>query len=96
MPSVFDHVDRIMVQQARELMGTILDARALVALEQQPTLLEPLLAMRGHGRMELTKDLVVELVRLGFVTADRDGYYLTDIVEDFLDEVIRRLRLKEE
>lgn len=93
--TVFDTIDRMMIQGFSEMMGTELDQRALRALEQTPQLAEALLAMRGLGRVELTQQEVMELVRHGLVTADRGGYYLSDFAEDFVDEMIRQLRLED-
>lgn len=80
------------LRMARMTYGKILDERAISLLERTPTLLHGLLVIRERGAIEFSLGDVRELSRHGLITADHEGFYLSDVVEDILDLYIQELK----
>jgi len=80
------------------VLGSILrdtvNAKAAKLLEEQPQLLLALATLRLSGKVDLTKAEANNLVVLGLLAVDADGYFLSDVVEDAIDKMIVELESK--
>jgi len=72
-----------------------LDKRAIEALVSSDAVLIGVMAIRMGGKVELTLNDVQDLVKAGLVTADNDGFYLSDIVENMIDDILEKVESSE-
>jgi len=86
-----DEMDRAALDVARTMFGKVLDERAMEFIRRNPDTINGLLAIRLTGKVPFPKKDVIQLCRVGIFSADKDGYYVSDIVEDLIDEVIKRI-----
>lgn len=90
--SDLDIAERCLVMAAHDVAGEKFDQRAASVLAVEPEILRSLIGIREHGRVEMSLGTVRMLCVLGLLTADENGYFLPDVVEDALDDLIDRLK----
>jgi len=71
----------------------ILAKRALDVLEQEPELVTILASLRLTGKAHFPEGAVTKLASMGLLTYDpfASNYYISDVVEDAIDEYLRLL-----
>lgn len=68
-----------------------MNVRALEALAEDPDLVVMLTALRLTGKANFTKAVADQMVRLGILSIDFQGYYISEIVEDAVDKYLQLL-----
>ena len=90
--SIFETLGRMQWETFRTVVGEdVLDVRAINFLLQEPDVTAALLTLREVGRCDLDLRMVQHLCKLGVMTADRHGYFLTEAVEDLLDFILKEM-----
>ena len=97
--SLFDHIDRKAFELASGMMRDVLDQRALDFLMERKDILRAIITLRKIGKFEISQREAQQLVTLGIMQVDGQGYFLSEVVEDLVDLVIKnaeKLKAKED
>jgi predicted AAA+ superfamily ATPase len=87
--NLFDHIDRKALELASGMMRDVLDDRAIDFLVKRPDILNALVGIRQLGKFMLAPREVKQLVVLGVMQVDEQGYFLSEVVEDLIDVILR-------
>jgi len=88
-------IDRRMLQTATEALRPLLDIKALDYLIDNPATMRAVIAMRMNGKLELRLGVVKHLVSIGVFSLDKDGFYLSEVVEDVIDKLLAEWKQNE-
>lgn len=97
--NLFDHLDRKALELASNIARDVLDKRALDFLAGRPDILRALVGIRKLSKFALSPREANQLVVFGILQVDEQGYFLSEVVEDLIDLIIKKaeeLKAKEE
>ncbi len=86
---ILDVIQRLQIKAAREFMGERMDHRALDFVDRHPGIIGALVGLRVTGTCSLSAAVVRRLCAVGIFAADEDGYYMSPVMEDLIDDVLR-------
>lgn len=88
--NLFDPLDRKALELAGVLMRETLDKRAVDFLLARTDILKAIVTLRKVGKFEISTREAKQLVVLGIMQIDDQGYFLSEVVEDMIDLIIKK------
>lgn len=84
-------LDKKVINLVHKLDPEKFQTRALSFICENPYVMVYLIKMRKLQKLDISSDLVIQLCQLGIFTADKDGFFISEVVEDLIDQICENL-----
>ena len=81
-------LNRQMLKLASDAMRNVLDEIAIKFLWDNLEILQAIIVLRKSGKFKVSERDAQQLVFLGIMQIDEQGYFLSEAVEDLIDEIL--------